>query len=80
LYFAVSFLFSAFGQVLIGLKEFKANAIWQVSKFLLIYSLILIPFDSIRSFLLTYSAIGTLVYIIYAILIFIKAHKYDRSI
>jgi len=80
IYFAVSFMFSAFGQVLIGLKEFKANAIWQVSKFFLVYSLIFISFDSITSFLLTYSAIGTVVYLIYAVLIFVKAKKYDNSI
>ena len=80
IYFAVSFMVSAFGQVLIALKEFKANAIWQVSKFFLIYSLVFFSFDSIRSFLLIYSAIGTVVYFIYAVIIFIKARKYDASI
>ncbi|MCK5846069.1 MAG: lipopolysaccharide biosynthesis protein [Bacteroidales bacterium] len=80
IYFAVSFLFSAFGQVLIGLKEFKVNAIWQVSKFFLIYSLVFISFDSISTFLLTYSAIGTVVYLIYAVIIFAKARKYDNSL
>ncbi len=80
IYFAVSFMVSAFGQVLIALKEFKANAIWQVSKFFLIYSLVFVSFDSIHSFLLIYSAIGTFVYLLYAVIIYIKARKYDSSL
>ena len=80
LYFAVSFMVSAFGQVLIALKEFKANAIWQVSKFFLIYSLVFVSFESINSFLMIYSVIGTVVYALYAVIIFAKAKKYDLSL
>ena len=79
-YFAISFLFSAFGQVLIALKEFRINAIWQIGKFFVIYSLFWFPFEDIRTFLLTYSFIGTIVYLIYGLIIFKKATKYDSTI
>ena len=79
-YFAVSFLFSPFGQVLIALKAFKINAQWQILKFLIIYALFFVAFDNIRSFLLVYSAIGTIAYLIYGAIIFKKAKQYDNSL
>ena len=79
-YFAISFLFSAFGQVLIALKEFKINAIWQIGKFFLIYSLFFFPFENIKNFLLTYSLIGTVVYLLYGFIILNKAKKYDLTL
>jgi len=80
LFFSVSFLFSPLGQVLIALKEFRANAIWQVSKFFIIYALFFIPFESISSFLIAYGNIGAGVYLLYGVIIFVKAYKYDSKL
>ena len=79
IYYSISFVTSPLGQVLIALKEFKVNAAWQVAKFILIYLLVFVNFDSIYSFLFSYNLVGSFVYIVYGILIIYYAIKHDRE-
>jgi len=80
IYYSISFVTSPLGQVLIALKEFKVNAAWQVAKFILIYLLVFINYDSIYSFLFSYNLVGSFVYILYGFIIFYYTIKYDRKI
>jgi O-antigen/teichoic acid export membrane protein len=79
IYYSISFVTSPLGQVLIALKEFKVNAAWQVAKFIIIYLLVFVDFDSIYSFLYSYNLAGSFVYIVYGFLIIYYALKYDRK-
>lgn len=80
IFFTFSFVFSPLGQVLIALKKFKINALWQIGKLLIIASLFLINFSKIEDYLLIYNILGSLVYLIYGIIVFISIKKYESKI
>ncbi|MFN8259044.1 MAG: oligosaccharide flippase family protein [Bacteroidales bacterium] len=79
LYFTVSFIFSPFGQVLIALKKFKINALWQIGKLLVISVLFLKNSGSIQEYLHLYNIISTSTYIIYGIIIFMAIKNYEEQ-
>lgn len=80
LFYVSGFIVSPLSQVLISLKEFKINAIWKLGRFILIIPLFFINFKNIELYLLSFSAIGTILYLVYLWIIFYYVKKYDNSI
>jgi len=80
MYFSISFITSPLGQVLIALKKFKINALWQIGKFAVIYAMVIFSYNDIFAFLKTYDIIGSAVYVIYGLMVFYFAISYDKKI
>jgi len=80
LFYISGFIVSPLSQVLISLKEFRINAIWKIGRFILIFPLFFINFKNIELYLLSFSAIGTISYLVYLWIIFYYVKKYDNSI
>lgn len=80
IFYALGFLISPLSQVLIALKKFKINAIWKVGRFLIIFPLFFIDFDDIETYLLSYSILGGLTYVVYYFIIYHHSKKFDKSL
>ncbi|MEJ4087314.1 lipopolysaccharide biosynthesis protein [Galbibacter orientalis] len=76
---AIMIVFSPLGKVLISLKRFKVNSLWEIFKFIGIISLFFIDNMSIEGYLKRYSIIIVFFYIIYGILIFTYSFKYENE-
>jgi len=74
---AVMLVFSPLGKVLIALKKFKLNSAWEIGKFLMILGLFFINNISIENYLIIYTIIIVIFYVIYGILIFYTSYKYQ---
>jgi O-antigen/teichoic acid export membrane protein len=79
-FYALGFLVSPLGQVLISLKKFKANALWKMGRFVVIIPLFFIEMDSILTYLIYFSALGSASYIVYFAIIYYHANKFDKSL
>jgi len=79
-FYAIAFLISPLGQVLISLRKFKVNAIWKFGRFLIIMPLFFMTFKSIDSYLIIYSILGFVSYTVYMIIIFHHSIKYDKQL
>jgi O-antigen/teichoic acid export membrane protein len=80
MFYALGFLISPLSQVLIGLKEFKVNAIWKIARFTVILPLFFINFSDITSYLLSYSILGSITYIVYFFIIMHYSGKFDKTL
>lgn len=80
IFYAMAFLVSPLGQVLISLKKFKANAIWKVGRFFLLIPLFLMDYQNIDNYLISYSIIGAISYIAYFFIVMFYAKKYDEAL
>jgi O-antigen/teichoic acid export membrane protein len=80
MFYALGFLISPLSQVLIGLKEFKVNAIWKISRFTIILPLFFFNFEDITSYLLSYSILGSITYIVYFFIIMHYSGKFDKTL
>jgi O-antigen/teichoic acid export membrane protein len=74
---AFMLVFSPIGKVLIALKKFKINSVWEIGKFLAIISLFFIDGYSLTQYLKTYTFILIVFYIIYGFLILYQSRKYQ---
>lgn len=79
-FYAMGFLISPLSQTLISLQKFKINAIWKIGRFILIIPIFFISFEKIDSYLITYSILGIVSYIIYFIIIFYHSKKFDKTL
>ena len=79
-FYAMGFLVSPLSQVLISLQKFKINAIWKIGRFLIVIPLFFINFENIDIYLISYSALGIVSYIIYLGIIFYHSRKFDKTI
>lgn len=75
--FSAMLIFSPLGKVLIALKKFKTNSIWEISKFFAILMLFFIDGYTIKEYLKLYTAIIILFYLIYGAVILYQSHKYQ---
>ncbi len=80
IFYAAAFLISPLSQVLISLKKFKANAIWKIGRFFLLIPLFLTTYEKVDNYLISYSIIGGLSYLIYFLIVIYYAKKYDDSL
>jgi len=80
LFYALGFVISPLSQVLISLQKFKINAIWKIGRFIIIIPLFFINFDKIDNYLISYSLLGSVSYILYLIIILYHSKKFDNSI
>jgi len=78
--YAIQFVVSPLGMILIALERIKIVAIWQTSYFVLITCLFLLKGYSIIQFITVYMYITIFVYIIYWFLIVKVARDYDNSV
>ncbi|MGB5692808.1 MAG: oligosaccharide flippase family protein [Flavobacteriaceae bacterium] len=74
---AFMLIFSPIGKVLIALKKFKINSIWEIGKFLAIIALFFIDGYSLIQYLKLYTIILIVFYIVYGVLILYQSHKYQ---
>ncbi|MGB5238087.1 MAG: oligosaccharide flippase family protein, partial [Flavobacteriaceae bacterium] len=74
---AFMLIFSPIGKVLIALKKFKINSIWEIGKFLAIIALFFIDGYSLIQYLKLYTIILIVFYIFYGVLILYQSHKYQ---
>jgi O-antigen/teichoic acid export membrane protein len=79
-FYAFGFMISPLSQVLISLQKFKLNAVWKIGRFFVILPLFFIDFDKIDTYLLSYSGLGVVSYIVYFIIIFNQAKKFDNKL
>ena len=79
-FYAMGFLISPLSQVLISLKKFKINAIWKIGRFFIVIPLFFINFQQIDHYLISYSILGSVSYIIYLLVIFYHSTKFDKSL
>ncbi|MEC7265705.1 MAG: oligosaccharide flippase family protein, partial [Bacteroidota bacterium] len=73
-------IFSPMGKVLIALKKFKINSLWEIGKFSAIALLFFLEFESIEQYIKIYSIIIVLFYFLYGGIIIYQAHKYQLEI
>ncbi len=78
--FAIQFIVSPLSISFTILEELKLLAIWQIAYFTLIFSLYFLVDNSIETFLMIYTLINILAYIIYFIMILHICNKYDKKI
>jgi len=78
--FFVSFISSTLSTTLVALGKIKVWSVWQIFYFILIFFLLLKPWDSIQDFLKQYIIIDVISYSIYLISIFLSVIFYDRSL
>jgi len=79
-FYALAFLVSPLSQVLISLQEFKVNAMWKIGRFFLIIPLFMLDFESVDNYLISYSILGGLSYVVYFFIVLFYSKKYDDSI
>ncbi|MFD2100201.1 lipopolysaccharide biosynthesis protein [Flagellimonas iocasae] len=70
-------IFSPLGKVLIALKKFKINSAWELGKFVAIAFLFFLNYKSIEQYILVYSILIVLFYLIYGGIIIYQAYKYQ---
>jgi len=80
IFFAVGFVFSPLGQILIALKKFKVNALWQITKLLVIFSLYFFSFGEIKTYLIFYNILGSIIYFLYGGIIYYNIQKYENNL
>ncbi len=80
LFYALGFVISPLSQVLISLQKFKINAIWKIGRFIIIIPLFFINFDKIDNYLISYSILGSVSYLLYLVIILYHSNKFDNSI
>lgn len=74
---AFMLIFSPLGKVLIALKKFKINSLWEVSKFIAIVFLFNMERISINEYLQLYTWIIAFFYAFYGFIIIYYSHKYQ---
>ncbi|UBZ15858.1 lipopolysaccharide biosynthesis protein [Flagellimonas marinaquae] len=75
---ATMLIFSPLGKILIALKKFKTNSLWEILKFIAIVSLFFIDeVTSIKEYLKIYTLIIVFFYILYGGIILINSYKYQ---
>lgn len=74
---AVMLIFSPLGKVLIALKKFKVNSIWEMSKFAAILALFYLDNYAIKEYLKIYTIIIIIFYIIYGFTVLHYSYKYQ---
>ena len=74
---AFMLIFSPIGKVLIALKKFKINSMWELGKFVAIISLFFIDGYSLIEYLKTYTFILIGFYVLYGVLILYQSRKYQ---
>lgn len=79
-FYVLAFIVSPLGQILISLKELKINALWKIGRFVAIIPLFFMNFSSVTEYLIYFSAIGSVSYIIYLLIVFHYSRKFDASI
>ena len=80
IFYALAFLVSPLSQVLISLKEFKINAVWKIGRFFFILPLFFINYETVDNYLISYSIIGALSYIVYFFIVIFYSRKYDKTL
>lgn len=79
-YIIVSFVVSPISSILIALKKFKINSIWQISKTTLLLTLYFINSSNIKIFILRFSFYNFICYIIYFFIILRELNKYEKKL
>jgi len=79
-FYALGFVVSPLGQVLISLRKFRDNAIWKIGRFVLVLPLFFVNLKNIDAFLISYAILGSLSYIAYYRLIIYHTNKYERTL
>lgn len=74
---AIMLIFSPLGKVLIALKKFKVNSIWEMSKFAAILVLFYLDNYAIKEYLMIYTIIIIIFYIIYGFTVLHYSYKYQ---
>ncbi|WP_321826095.1 lipopolysaccharide biosynthesis protein [Maribacter dokdonensis] len=74
---ATMLIFSPLGKVLIALKKFKVNSLWEILKFIAIIQLFNIDRISINEYLKIYTLIIICSYLVYGVLIIYFSYKYQ---
>ena len=74
---AIMLIFSPMGKVLIALKKFKINSLWEGGKFLAIITLFFLDGYTLPQYLKTYTFILIIFYLIYGVLILYQSRKYE---
>ena len=74
---ALMLIFSPLGKVLIALKKFKINSIWEISKFAAILVLFFLDDIAIQEYLEIYTLIIISFYVIYGVTIVYQSYKYQ---
>ena len=80
IFYALAFLVSPLAQVLVSLQEFKVNAIWKIGRFFLIIPLFMLEFESVDNYLISYSILGGLSYVVYFFIVLFYSKKYDDAL
>jgi len=74
---AAMLIFSPLGKVLIALKKFKINSIWEITKFIVIVVLFYLDDLTIEEYLQKYTLIIIVFYVIYGSIILYQSYKYQ---
>ncbi|MFC4095816.1 lipopolysaccharide biosynthesis protein [Euzebyella saccharophila] len=74
---AVILVFSPLGKVLIALKKFKVNSLWELAKFAAILYLFFLKGFSIQQYLWIYTIILIFFYVVYGVLIIHQSYRYQ---
>lgn len=74
---AIMLIFSPMGKVLIALKKFKINSLWELGKFVAIIMLFFVDGYTLPQYLKIYTFILIVFYIIYGVLILYQSRKYE---
>ncbi|WBU91024.1 lipopolysaccharide biosynthesis protein [Cellulophaga omnivescoria] len=74
---AIMLIFSPLGKVLIALKKFKINSLWEISKFAVVLFLFYADGLSLIMYLKLYTWIILLFYLIYGVIIIYMSYKYQ---
>ncbi|MBD1260012.1 lipopolysaccharide biosynthesis protein [Maribacter polysiphoniae] len=77
---AVMLVFSPLGKVLIALKKFKTNSIWEITKFISILFLFYPNSYTIKEYIWLYTGIIVFFYLLYGAIIIYQTHKYQIEI
>lgn len=78
--FAIQFIISPLSISFTVLEKLKVLAIWQISYFAMVISMIFFKFLNVSDFLLLYTGINLFMYLIYFMLILSISKKYDNSL
>jgi O-antigen/teichoic acid export membrane protein len=76
----IQLIISPLGQILVGLKCYKLDAILKIIKFSIFSLMFFIVSETEIELLVIYSALTIVFYIIYGLVIFYKSREYHRSI
>lgn len=78
-YYSISFIATSISVVFIALQEIKINSAWQTFHFLLILSLYFIKTDSVIEFMIYFTVINVISYLIYLLLAYYIIKKYNAT-